>query len=156
MFPRETKKPREEWREYLSERRFCLSCGTWVSFFHSKISNFHIFSPWKRLQFHDQEASTRGVHGVAYELLSRIRIRILIGRFQGLCSWAAFTSVVLPSRWTVREEHPGKSMKNPKSGYFDIILTQSPSNWGSKIGPKIHQFFQFLDYSARKILRPPP
>ena len=42
--------------------------------------------------------STRGVHGVAYELLSRIRIRILNGRFQGLCSWAAFASVAFLSR----------------------------------------------------------
>ena len=41
------------------------------SFFPPKISIFVSFRSEKRLQFHDQEASTRRVHGVAYELLSR-------------------------------------------------------------------------------------
>ena len=44
--------------------------GTWV-IFSSENFDFRVLSEWKRLQFHDQEASTRGVHGVAYELLSR-------------------------------------------------------------------------------------
>ena len=47
-------------------------CLRWdMSHFSSENFDFRVLSEWKRLQFHDQEASTRGVHGVAYELLSR-------------------------------------------------------------------------------------
>ena len=44
-----------------------------MSHFSSENIDFRVLSESKRLQFHDQEASTRGVHGVAYELLSRNR-----------------------------------------------------------------------------------
>ena len=47
-------------------------CLRWdMSHFSSENFDFRVLSEWKRLQFHDQEASTRGIHGVAYELLSR-------------------------------------------------------------------------------------
>ena len=46
-------------------------CLRWdMSHFSSENFDFRVLSEWKRLQFHDQEASNRGVHGMAYELLS--------------------------------------------------------------------------------------
>ena len=46
-------------------------CLRWdMSHFSSENFDFRVLSEWKRLQFHDQEASTWRVRGVACELLS--------------------------------------------------------------------------------------
>ena len=55
-------------------KRICQKggCLRWdMSHFSSENFDFRVLSEWKRLQFHDQEASNWRVRGVAYELLSR-------------------------------------------------------------------------------------
>ena len=101
MFPRETKKPREEWGKYAKKE--VVWGGTWV-IFPPKISIFVSFR------------SEKGCNSTTRK-----------PPIEGCAGW--------PMNCCPATQ---------KVAFLYIILTQNPSNWGSKIGSKIRQFSRFL------------